>query len=257
MSGPGRPASGVYRWKGSDNLPSVTTILGATLPTPWAIPWASKAVAEYAVRKRGLWLPLADDDETRAIGLLKSEPIAQRDQAGAVGHAVHEYVEALTLGRTPEVEDDVAPFLPGIAAFIRDWHPDFIETEERVYALTGAPGQRYAGTFDAIVRLDGDIAILDYKTSASGVKPEWSLQLAAYADADFIGRADGVTEDPLPPITAHYIVHLRPEGYRLVPLRVDAGTLHQWRRLLSTYAYLRGDNLAAILPDRLPREALA
>jgi hypothetical protein len=77
----------------------------------------------------------------------------------------------------------------------------------------------YAGTLDAIVRIAGETWLLDYKTS-KGVYPETALQLAAYANADFIGRPGDPIRYGIPVIEQYGVVHIRPEGAELVPMDV-------------------------------------
>jgi hypothetical protein len=87
----------------------------------------------------------------------------------------------------PEVADiDMVPFIAGAAAFVMDNVKKIGAVEATVFNLT----YKYAGTFDALCQLTDDTyAIVDWKTG--GIYEEASLQLAAYAHAEFIGRPDG------------------------------------------------------------------
>ena len=233
----------VYVW-GDREYPSVTTILGATVPKPALVGWAAKATAEWAVDHHAEWRDLTDRRAT--VDLLKGAPFRDRDNAADVGTAVHAYAEATAKGHASFIPPEVEPFVAGFERFVCDWRPEYLETEATVF------GDGYAGTLDAIARIDGQVVLLATKTTRSGVYPEVALQLAAYWSADFIGRNDGATEDPMPEMYAAMVLHLRPEGYRLVPVRVDDHTHRQWRRLVETFEYLRGPHTTAIGADLTP-----
>lgn len=60
----------------------------------------------------------------------------------------------------------------------------------------------------------------DNKTTKSGVHAEVALQLSAYERADYILLPDG-TQVPIPSIDAAAVLHLRPEGWKLVPIQTS------------------------------------
>jgi hypothetical protein len=262
----------VYVWKGRE-YPSVTSIIGATVPKPALVGWGIKTTAGAAVsevdRLSAMVRAAGDDpcpcsarchDEKVRCGSsceaivsvlrwLKSAPYRDRDKAANVGTAVHAHAEAIANGLPSVISDDVAPFVEGFERFLSDWHPEYIETEATVFS----DEYGYAGTLDAIARIPGlGVVLLDTKTSKSGVYPETALQLAAYEAADFIGRNDGETSDSMPEIEATAVLHLRPEGYRLVPLRIDHLTHAQWRRCVATFGYLTGPHLTTVGLDLTP-----
>ena len=69
----------------------------------------------------------------------------------------------------------------------------------------------------------GPVLIADYKTGKGpkkgGVYPEVALQLASYANAEFIGAAD-LTEHPLPAIDGALAIHLQPGWCELIPVYI-------------------------------------
>lgn len=237
----------VYVWEGRE-YPSVTTILGATVPKPALVGWAARATAEWAVDHRDEWTDLSD--RQAAVDLLKGAPFRDRDRAADVGSAVHHYAERIAKGETvTDAPEDVVPFIPHFARFLDEWKPSYIETEATVFSVE----MGYAGTLDAIARIPGlGVVLLDTKTSRSGVFAETALQLAAYEAADFIGRNDGITQDEMPDVDATVVLHLRPDGYRLVPLRVDAETHRQWRRCVGMYRYITGPHETTVGLDLTP-----
>jgi hypothetical protein len=83
-----------------------------------------------------------------------------------------------------------------------------------------SPRYEYGGTADAFVEIDGEIWLLDYKTRA-GVYPDTALQLAGLARAQFMGRPGDPTQYPVPFATRFGVLHIRPEGARLLPVVVN------------------------------------
>lgn len=51
--------------------------------------------------------------------------------------------------------------------------------------------------------------------TGKGLWPEMGLQVSALSHADFVIRPDG-TEEPMPPVMGHALLHLRPDGWRFV-----------------------------------------
>ena len=92
---------------------------------------------------------------------------------------------------------------------------EFIEVEQTLWNSTVG----YAGTADAIAKVQGEVVVLDLKTGASGIYPEAALQLSAYANAEFVMEPNG-TRRPRPPIEAAAAGHLRPEKCQVIPIRL-------------------------------------
>jgi len=208
MSGPAlaRDRSGRrYVWPPNTDtpelvVPSVTTIL-AKMNKPALPNWAAKSVAEFAHDYSDQWLDLPRD---AAIDMLKRAPWRDRDKCAAIGSAVHHAIEAHTTGETSMVDPDLLPFISGALQFLEDLVAQPIHIEATIFNRT----YQYAGTCDVIARLvDGRVAVIDWKTSRSGLYPEVALQLVAYARGEFIGNPDGSSE-PLPDIDVGIGVHL-------------------------------------------------
>jgi hypothetical protein len=79
----------------------------------------------------------------------------------------------------------------------------------------------YGGTCDLIAELDGEVWLLDWKTGSSVAAPDGTvyrdhrLQLAAYANAEFIARPNDLERHPVPAITRYGLVHVTDGGTRL------------------------------------------
>ncbi len=138
----------------------------------------------------GIWYPRV----TRIVGI-KSKPALYRfygeaksfkaaqestENSAKEGTLVHEAVEALMLGKTPQIDPLVAP---AVQAYL-----DFVETRniqtapEWVERRIKHADHRYAGTIDALALMDGKFGVLDIKTS-QGIYRDYNLQTSAYVEA--------------------------------------------------------------------------
>lgn len=198
----------------NEAVPGVTSIIGM-LPKGFLKFWAAKLVAETAVDNFGtIATMVAAGDREGAIDYLKRAPMRNTGEAADTGSAVHDLVERIARGQsTGPIHRDLQPFVDHFQAFVEDFSPEFLFLEETVWNETHG----YAGSFDWIARIGGTLVIGDNKTTRSGVYPETALQLTAYSRAEYILHADGSTT-PMPDIEAGAVLHLRPEGYSLVPV---------------------------------------
>ena len=124
--------------------------------------------------------------------------------------------------------------------FREDHNPEYIETESTVFSREYG----YAGTMDAVLSIGGKVYVVDYKTGKK-VWPEAALQLAAYRNAEFIGRARG-REDELPPCDGGLVVHIRPDGYRVIPVDTSDATFDTFLSALDVFRWNRVDGDTSI-----------
>jgi len=96
------------------------------------------------------------------------------------GTLVHETVEAILLGKNPEIDSSIAPAVGAFKTFLEQKNihtlPEYVE--KRVFH----PDHRYAGTVDALALIEGKFGVLDIKTSQA-IYRDYNLQTAAYMDA--------------------------------------------------------------------------
>ena len=106
-------------------------------------------------------------------------------KAGKEGTQVHEACEKLVLGEEVTWMDDygnakysqiVWEMILKFADFWRTHKPELISTESFVWS----DEHKFAGTADLVVKMDGEVWLLDIKTSNS-VHKSYDLQLASYA----------------------------------------------------------------------------
>jgi hypothetical protein len=156
-----------------------------------------------------------------AVDWLKRIPDYARDASADLGSAVHAAAEAIARGEAVPVAAEVGPF---IAAYRRDFLETFQPRFLALEAMVCSPRYEYGGTADAFAEIDGEIWLLDYKTGA-GVYPDTALQLGGLARAQFIGYPGDPTQYPVPFATRFGVLHVRPEGARLLPVVVDRATV--------------------------------
>ena len=167
--------TGDYRVDPDERLPSVTQVLGV-INKPALVGWASKVARETAkstlINRIG---SVVNDTLIRDVEFALIE--AKRSTASMdFGTFVHSLIE-----RNAEERDVPAPYRPPYLAWkqwLSDSRAEIIASETPIYH----PTELYAGTIDATAVLDGNIVIIDYKTS-NRIWDEMALQLSAYAMA--------------------------------------------------------------------------
>ncbi len=137
-----------------------------------------------------LWFPRV----TKIVGI-KAKPALYRyygaaasfkaaqdatDQSAKEGTLVHETVESILLGGEPEIPESIAPAVHAAVSFFETNHIEV--TPDRVERRIINRDERYAGTVDAVARIDGKLGVLDIKTSQS-IYRDYCLQTSAYMDA--------------------------------------------------------------------------
>lgn len=107
------------------------------------------------------------------------EAIAKRNAAGDRGTQVHDAIARLIRGEEVDLTDadpKVAKLTQGFVNWYEATKPRVIASEIFVH------GDGYAGTCDLVCEIDGEVWVIDYKTSAA-VYTSYHLQTAAYAEA--------------------------------------------------------------------------
>ncbi|MCM2391726.1 PD-(D/E)XK nuclease family protein [Streptomyces albipurpureus] len=199
-------------------VPGVTTVVDQ-LPKSFLKFWAVKVTAEAAVKNEDVWLPLARRDPQGAIDYLKRAHLRQSGDAAHVGSMAHDLFERAARGDTinpRHVHADVKQHLRWFLEFLDEVQPKFLHLEETVWS----DEHRYAGSFDAIADVDGERVVIDWKTSRD-VYASVALQLSAYRYADRIIQASDGEPLTMPELAGGAVLHVRPEGWKLVPVQCD------------------------------------
>lgn len=108
----------------------------------------------------------------------------RKEAAASIGSQVHEWAERFVLAQEfgepmPEVNDEMdEKVLNGIGAFV-DWYKSqkikYHATEQIVYSKRHG----YVGMADGLAEINGELTVIDYKTS-KGIYNEMRYQVAAY-----------------------------------------------------------------------------
>jgi hypothetical protein len=230
-----KPSQGWYRDPiTGTRLRRVTTILNLGSPKEGLIFWAANFTADLAINS----LPqLVANSRTRqdreeSFDWLRKAHVRRKEERGDIGTAVHKLIEGRILG-TPIPEDllndrEMVPYVEHFLRFVEDWEIEFEASE----MVVGNYEEGYAGTLDYLYRSPLIAYLLgvpaktlfegDTKTGGEldvkGVYAEAGLQMAAYRKARVAWLRNG-TQIPMPAVHSTGIVlHLRPEGYRVVPV---------------------------------------
>lgn len=231
------------------SVPGVTTLLGKGLPKPALTYWAAKMVAEWVADRPAEVEQLRGMGRGPMVNALKGVPWEARDQAAIRGTDVHHLADRLIHGQEVEVPEHLTGHIEAYVAWLDAFEPEVILTERPV----GSRKWWYAGTLDAILTLNGETWLVDWKTSG-GVYGDSACQTAAYANADFYLDADGY-EQPLPHIDRLGILHIRADGADLHPV-TDADAA--WKDALHIFWVGRAeDRIKAYLGEPMPAPSKA
>jgi len=231
-----QPSAGWYRDPVTgDKLRRVTTILSLGCPKPQLVFWSANLTAEDALNTLPALVhaSLRPETRTEAYDWLRKGHIRKKDERADIGSAVHRIIEAHVLGQPMPEDDfnnpDMAPYLENFLRCVADWQITFEASEMVVGNRTAG----YAGTLDYLLRspliarlfkIPADTVLMgDTKTGGEldvkGVYSEAGLQMSAYRKAEVCWLRDGSTV-PMPATHSTGVaLHLRPEGYRLIPVK--------------------------------------
>ncbi len=232
---------------------SVTTLLRLGLGTSDPlVSWAVRTTAEAAIDKRSILdAMLKEDDRAGAIKYLTDARWNATGKAMARGTDLHKAAEARALGQKPDIAPENAPLLEQYDNFLAAFQPEFVMAEAPVYN----PQAGYAGTLDAIVRIDGKLVVCDIKTTAHGKDsekmrppyPEAPLQLAAYRHATELGLLaerryvsgkryyvyeTQAHHETMPETDGAVCIVISPDDYMVVPVRTDESVYGFFRHVV-------------------------
>ena len=224
----------------NQRIPGVTSIIGDGLPKPALVNWAANATAEAAVNR---WDELADMGPADRLKVLKGARYADRDAAAKRGTEVHALAERLMRGEEITVPDELRGHVESYLRFLDDWQPEPLHLESTVVNYSIG----YAGSLDMIARLgNGSVFLGDIKTNRSGIYGDVALQLAAYRYAEYIVTPSG--EARMPEVEATYAIHVRADGYSVIPIETGPTVFDDFRRVAAVARVLKR------LPDYLSPE---
>lgn len=274
-----RPSQGWYRDPVTGaKLRRVTTILSHGCSKEPLVFWAANFTAQTAIDSLPQLAAASMTREQRqdSYEWLRRAHTRRKEERADVGTAAHRLIEAHILG-TPIPADllndrDLAPYVENFLAFVRDWEIEFEASE----MVVGNYEDGYAGTLDYLYRSPVIARLLgvpadtlfegDTKTGGEldvkGVYAEAALQMAAYRRARVCWLRDG-QQIPMPAVHSTGIVlHLRPEGYRVVPVECGDGVFAAFQHVQKVAEWSTGLAKTVIaaplqLPTNEPLKAVA
>lgn len=212
-------------------VPGVTTIIDKGVPKKALINWSANTTAGYAVDH---WDELGEMPPSVRLKELTGARYAAKDLAAGRGTEVHRYAEKLLHGETVNVPEELAGYVEACARFL----DEFKFIAEYVEFAVASYTHGYAGTGDWIgtIQLSSSprdvppdwapwlgqrIRLLgDWKTNRTGIFGETALQLSGYRFADRLLLPNN-TSIPMPEVDACAALHVRSDGYSLVPVAAD------------------------------------
>jgi len=197
-----------YNFRTQERAPSITSIL-KVINKEQVNSWAVGMAAGYANEN---WDEMADWHPAQRKEAMVSAHEEYTSERARIGTLVHETCEAIIKGIPVEVPKEAASYVGQFGKFVMERRPRFTHSEVTVWSRTLG----YAGTADIIMEVNGSTVLADIKTGKNA-HPENGLQLAALKYADFIIDPD-CGEHEIPPIDHLAVLHLRPRGWKVIPI---------------------------------------
>ena len=208
--------------------PGVTSVVGM-LPKPFLQYWAAGMVAELAVDSLDFIKQMAQRDRDGAVQYLKGAATRYTKTRATVGSQAHDLFERMIRGQhVGRVHPDMVPYQRHFAEYLDAVQPELVRAED----VAWSDAHEYAGSFDGILRLRLDengkpdphgepaLVMADWKTSKA-TYPDVSLQMSAYAHADFIVDPLG-NREPMPAFDGAVVLHITDEQAAFKPVRIAA-----------------------------------
>lgn len=228
----------LYYFNGQGPWPGVTTVTDV-LDKPALVHWKREQVALAALAHARR---LVDDHEAGNDEAAVAFLLAARDEGTngrERGTKIHAALEGVLRRELVSLGDIERSAVEGARAWLNEHQVKPLEVE--AFLLNETHG--YGGTCDLIAEIDGEVWLLDWKSSKSvadskgKVWKEMRLQLAAYARAEFSAKIGDPNRYPIPAIQRYGILHVTDGGTRLFPADVTEDDwiafraclyLHRW-----------------------------
>ena len=163
---------------GERKVPSVTRVVDAVFPK-YLVDWAAQAGADWWHDNRET---VHTNEELREGIRNAHKQISHKAQA--IGLEVHKWIELYIKVKMIDGETTV-DYPEAVKVPMQNFHKwvesrdiEWLACEKKVYSRSW----EYAGTIDALARINGKLCVIDFKTSAKIYK-EYYLQVSAYCNA--------------------------------------------------------------------------
>lgn len=219
-------------------LDGVTTLLGNAIPKNLSN-WAAGQAASYAVEH---WDELAPLPLLKRADEIRYAWKRELGRASLKGTTIHKLADQLAHGVRVDVPAELEAHVEQCVAFLDQYEPQPVITESVV--VNRAVG--YAGTLDLVADMRGRRYLIDWKTG-NNVYAEAALQLAAYAHAEHYlhDPAEGARPIERPVVELGIqrgaVVHLRADGYDVIPMRIDDEAFRVFRHAAYMARWLAWD----------------
>ena len=224
-----------------DKLPGVTTILGAGLPAPALVEWAAKTTATFAVNEWDRLSTLGVVDRYERMRGARWEVLRQ---AGMRGTDLHAFADRLSRGEDVDVPDEHRGPIEALATLMDKLDMEPVHTETPVLHAE----HRWAGTTDAVVIINGQLWLVDYKTG-KGLYEKDALQVSAYSFATHALMPSGLVEF-VPPQRVG-LIHVTPDSAELHEVTHTARNYEVFRHVQHVAGWLESLKEAPVIGDAL------
>ena len=213
-------------------VPGVTSCTGV-LDKPALVAAARKLAAQWAASNPEQLTALGHEQFVEMAAKASSRVWGAKSK---IGRTLHEHAEKLaTTGEAPDVSPSDMLLVQQAADFLDAMQVETIAAERCVFH----EGFMYAGRLDLLASIHGRVWLLDFKTG-SGVYPEHVLQAAAYRYASHMQGSNPAADDvPMVPVSSCGIVHVRPDGWQLIPVKADNETWQAFLATIPLYHFIR------------------
>jgi hypothetical protein len=136
--------------------------------------WYPRVTKIVSIKAKPALLRYYGDADSYASASAATERSAQE------GTLIHETVQDIFLGRTPDISEAIAPSIRAFTDLLL--RKRITVLGEHIERRIHSPEHWYAGTIDAVATINGRTGVLDIKTSKA-VYRDYNLQTAAYMEA--------------------------------------------------------------------------
>jgi hypothetical protein len=231
-----------YRHPATDDLlPSVTNVIG--ILDKHLQYWAAREVAAAAVTMKASLGGMSDEE---VMDVLKGAPFRRSSRAAGRGTDIHQYLEqAMLFQPLPELAGDALNYQAAADRWLTEVKPTTLFTEVTLFHAG------YAGTADAIIDVEGETWLIDFKTS-KGIYDEVALQLGALWACPQLYHAGALADAPS--IDRVAAVRIGRDGEWEMKEVVDpAGSAAAFLSLLEAWKWKNGDE-KPLMPVELVTE---
>ena len=232
-----------YADKSGGPIPGVTGAIGV-LDKPAVAYWRGTTVATIIAKDVDFYAKLIETGGVdAAVAWAGKLPGYEADKAANTGSLVHILAEKILRRKDVEVEPELGPYALAFRNFIEARQPKVVSVERKVANLTHG----YGGTLDLLLDFGDGIELWDIKTWRKMPLPgkdtyaETGLQLAAYANAEFIGSPGDPKRHRMPKIARTGVLHLRPDlyakGWQLYPMQATEAEFDAFLACLTAYRW--------------------